>query len=190
MDNPGQPTCTAFAGNRRVAAGPVAAVARAVKAALDAGEPAAVLIFDDATSRPVEIDFRGNADEVLARLDSPPARGPGRPRLGVVPREVTLLPRQWEWLNAQPGGASVALRKLVDEARRGNEDKERARLAQEAAYRFVTALAGNEMGYEEAVRELFAGNRSGFEARTQGWPPDVRDHARKLASPAFAPADA
>lgn len=112
-------------------------------------------------------------------------RGPGRPKLGVVAREVTLLPRHWEWLNGQPGGASVALRKLVDEARRANDGKDRVRQAREAAYRFMSVMAGNERGFEEATRALFAGDRERFEEFVASWPADVRDHAKRLAAAAF-----
>ena len=101
-------TCTAFEGERRLAAGPAAAVALAVKRAAASG--ASVLVFDDRSGRPVDFDLRGSDAEVTARLEpAPPAPRPaGRPKLGVVAREVTLLPRHWDWLAAQPGGASVA----------------------------------------------------------------------------------
>jgi hypothetical protein len=194
--------CTAFEGARRIASGELREVALKTKRVIDRGERAAVLIFDDATSELIEIDFRGAAEDVLKRLserettgprsgaahvtDSP--RGPGRPRLGVVAREVTLLPRHWEWLNSQPGGASVALRKLVEEARRVNGDKDRVRQAQEAAYRFMSAMAGNEPGFEEALRALFAGNERRFNDLVDLWPIDVRDHAKKLAGAALQPA--
>jgi hypothetical protein len=112
-------------------------------------------------------------------------RGPGRPRLGVVGREVTLLPRHWEWLNSQPGGASVALRKLVEEARRVNAGRDGVRRSQEAAYRFMSAMAGDEPGYEEALRALFAGKRGKLEECIAEWPIDVRDYAKKLAGRAF-----
>ncbi|MDR3718923.1 MAG: DUF2239 family protein [Bryobacteraceae bacterium] len=196
-----QPTCTAFEGTRRIASGPLPEVARKVKAVLDRGERGPVLIFDDATSEIVEVDFRGTPEDVAARLTaqpgtdipaSPPTvpevaapRKPGRPRLGVVAREVTLLPRHWEWLNCQPGGASVALRKLVEQARRGSESKDRVRRAQESAYRFMSAMAGNEAGFEEALRCLFAGDEARFHSLIDDWPIDVRDHARKLAAEAF-----
>jgi uncharacterized protein len=196
-----EPLCTAFEGTRRIASGALPEVARKVKEVLDRGERAPVLIFDDSTSEIVEIDFRGTAKEVAARLGAipgadvpagsatPPAmetpRKPGRPRLGVVAREVTLLPRHWEWLNRQPGGASVALRKLVEEARRVNETRDRVRRAQEVAYRFMSAMAGNEPGFEEALRCLFAGDRARFDSLVSEWPIDVRDHARKLAAGAF-----
>src|SRR5919112_4200974 len=176
---------TAFAGTRRIATGDLAAVAAQAKAVLDQNEGASILVLDDETCRVVEVDFRGTADDVAKRLEptsgKPEVRGPGRPKLGVVAREVTLLPRHWEWLNAQPGGASVALRKLVEEARRSNESKDRMRQAQETLYRFMSTLAGDEAGFEEASRALFAGDRTLFMALIRLWPKDLRAHAEKLA---------
>ncbi|MHB9840823.1 DUF2239 family protein [Paraburkholderia terrae] len=194
-------TCTAFEGVRRLASGELKDVALAVKAATERDGGASVLIFDDQTSRPIELDLRGSASDVLARLadqqdgearqteaasDEPAAsRGRGRPKLGVVAREVTLLPRHWEWLNGQPGGASVALRKLVDAARGASEGKDRMRQAQEAAYRFMTAMAGDLAGYEEATRALYANDAARFDAMTAAWPVEVRDHTRALAKRAL-----
>lgn len=114
------------------------------------------------------------------------ARGRGRPKLGVVAREVTLLPRHWTWLNSQSGGASVALRKLVDAARLAGEGKDRRRDAQEAVYRFATALAGNLPGYEDATRALYADDRARFDELTASWPTDVRHHTQRLAAQAFS----
>ena len=152
----------------------------AVKAATEAGE-AAVLVFDDADARPLEFDLRGDLAAVRARLPpaaaEPEKRGPGRPKLGVTAREITLLPRHWDWLATQPGGASVALRKLVEAAARTSEGPDRVRKAREAAYRFMTAVAGDLPGYEDATRALFAGDTAGFAAATAEWPEDVRDHA-------------
>jgi hypothetical protein len=183
-------TYTAFAGIRRIASGDLASVAAETKAALDQGESASVLILDDETCRVAEVDFRGTVEDVVARLrepaDKPEPRGPGRPKLGVVAREVTLLPRHWEWLNAQPGGASVALRKLVEEARRSNESKDRVRQARETLYRFMSMLAGDEAGFEEASRALFAGDQTLFIALIRLWPKDLRAHAEKLAGAAFS----
>jgi hypothetical protein len=187
----------AFDGDRRIACGDLRAVARAAKEIVDRQKDAAILVFDD-NSGPVDLDFRGSVDDVLMRLPAlpiglvqaaeaavPGPRGPGRPKLGVVAREVTLLPRHWEWLAEQRGGASVALRRLVDEARRTHLDEDRIRRAQETAYRFIAAMGENKPHYEEAARALFACDAPRFEAWTALWPEDVRDHARHLASAAF-----
>ncbi len=126
------------------------------------------------------------------RRDSPRRLTAARPathragadvRLGVVAREVTLLPRHWDWLAAQPGGASVALRKLVDEARREHGERDRRRLANERAYHFMSALAGDLPGFEEASRALFAGDMPGFRDRIEAWPRDLREHLLRLAEP-------
>lgn len=190
-------TCTAFANDMIVATGRLSEVARRVKSVVAGDAWSRILIFDDRTCQPVELDLRGSTEEVLARLNKgrlaegawpasePPVRGPGRPKLGVVAREVTLLPRHWEWLAAQPGGSSVALRKLVEEARRANPARNQTRLAREAAYRFMSAMAGNLPGFEEATRALFANQQPRFIELTEVWPPDIRDHARKIAAPSF-----
>ena len=184
-------SCTVFAGRERIASGNPSEVALRSKAVVDAGDTRVLLIFDDATAEVVEMDFRGTAEDMLQRLsgEAPERRPPGRPKLGVVGREVTLLPRHWEWLNAQPGGASVALRKLVEQARRVNDTKDRVRRSQDAAFRFMSAIAGNEPGFEEATRSLFAGDRERFEAHTRPWPTDVRDYAKTLAADAFVGGD-
>jgi hypothetical protein len=153
-----------------------------------------IIIFEDGTGRSIDFDLRGGDREVLARLAKlipPPVeetaaptepRGRGRPKLGVVAREVTLLPRHWEWLSAQPGGASVALRKLVDEARRVSGDKDRERQARDAAYHFMSTMAGNLPQFEEASRALFADDRRRFTGLIADWPADIRDHIVKLAT--------
>ena len=186
---------TAFMGHRLLAAGPLAEVALAVMNASRRPAAPPIMIFNDATGRPLDLDLRGTEREIVARLpqtapdpeiaaDGTAAaepRGRGRPKLGVVAREVTLLPRHWEWLGAQPGGASVALRKLVDEARRASGDLDRARAARDAAYHFMSVMAGNLAGFEEASRALFADDRRGFVGLVAGWPDDIRDHVVKLA---------
>ena len=176
----------AFAGEACVGGGTLAEAALAAKRALDGGEGVTVLVFDARTGAVRDLDLRGNEAEVAAR-HAPAQPGRGRPKLGVIPREVTLLPRHWDWLAAQPGGASVALRKLVEDARRTSAPADRRRQAQEAAYRFLSALAGNLPGFEEATRALFAGDAARFHEQTETWPADVRDHARKLAMASFDP---
>jgi hypothetical protein len=192
----------AFDGPRLVGIGSIAEVARAAKANADAGIPAQLLVFDCVTSEPLELDLRGTLDDVLARLpgihDEMPTSsnetaigadaarsGPGRPRLGVVAREITLLPRHWQWLSEQPGGASVTLRKLVEEARGASVERDRRRRAQESAYRFMSAMLGDQPGFEEATRSLFAGDAARFAAYAAEWPHDLQNHARRLAADAF-----
>lgn len=170
--------CTVFEGVKRIASGPLGDVAPQVRAALDARPNASILILADDDSRRIDIDLRGTVAEVAARM-APAEKGPGRPRLGVVPREVTLLPRHWEWLSAQQGGASVALRRLVEQARK--DPRELARAARDAAYRFMSTLGGNLAGFEEATRALYAGDKAAFETHIAAWPRDVREHALTLA---------
>jgi uncharacterized protein len=195
MGNRGPTRCTAFEGSRRIASGELSKVALKTKKIIDRGEQAPVLIFDDVTSEQIEVDFRGTAEEVLERLEetssegaaADPAdpegempRGPGRPPLGVVGREVTLLPRHWDWLNRQPGGASVALRKLVEEAIHVHKSRDRVRQSQEAAYRFMSTMAGNLPGFEEATRALFTREQERFVVLIRGWPKDIRKHLLRL----------
>jgi hypothetical protein len=186
---------TAFLGHQRLVSGPLAEVALAVLKASQSAAAEPIVIFDDANGRPIDLDLRGTERDIVARLPEPASnpetladdlsaaepRGRGRPKLGVVAREVTLLPRHWEWLGAQPGGASVALRKLVEEARRAGGDRDRGRAARDAAYHFMSVMAGNLPGFEEASRALFADDRRRFAELISGWPGDIRDHVVKLA---------
>ena len=181
MNQP-EPSYTAFAGHRRFASGSLGTMLAQVKRHLDGGGDHSLLIFEDQTGRQVDFDLRGSLDEVLARAAPvAPRPGPGRPKLGVVSREVSLLPRHWEWLEQQPNGISAALRRLVDEARKREPDKESARLAREAAGRFMWAIAGDLPGFEEASRALFAGNRQRLTDLTRDWPVDIRSHLLRLA---------
>jgi uncharacterized protein len=187
------PTCTAFLGHRRVANGSYTEVDQALRA-LDLSE-GGLLVFDDATG--ALVDHPWPADHAPARSVSAPseepeaaavAQGVGRPRLGVVAREVTLLPRHWEWLAQQRGGASAALRRLVEEARRNQGDQDVQRLGKERAYRFMSAIGGGLPGFEEASRALFAQDAASFASRTAHWPVDVRSHLAWLARDAFVAA--
>ncbi|MBY0489336.1 MAG: DUF2239 family protein [Gemmatimonadaceae bacterium] len=183
---PGLPSrCTAFDGHRQLVSGSLAEAAVAVVQAMRAGSNGPLLIFDDATGRVVDIDWRGSIDEVAARYAEPPAatRGPGRPRLGVVPREVTLLPTQWDWLAQQPGGASVTLRKLVDRARRETAASSSLRVARENAYRFLHAVGGDLPDFEALSRALFAGDDAQLRTILATWPSDVQTFALQLLTP-------
>ena len=183
---------TAFAGPHKVASGTLHAIAQTLKELVTRDPAAQILIFDDTSGSQVDLNLHGSLTEVLQRLPRepapapredapPPARTAGRPKLGVVAREITLLPRHWEWLATQPGGASVALRKLVEHAQRGNRAHDEQRQAREAAYKVMSALAGDAPGFEEASRALFAGKQPAFLACVQEWPTDMREHVLQLA---------
>ena len=161
----------------------------------------------DSSSEVVELDWRGTVEEFAVQLvqqaqavdamaepaqlpaeDSPSGqapRGPGRPKLGVVARAVTLLPRHWEWLATQPGGASVALRKLVEVARHASERKDEVARCSAVGYKFMSTIAGNAPGFEEASRALFAGDAHAFEAQIARWPADVQAHLQKILANVF-----
>ena len=201
MDQQRDIVCSAFCGEDRIACGALRHVALKAKAIWERGEPQPIFIWENATGGLIDIDLSGTDAEVLTRArerQSQQAQGecpnqagqtkpraPGRPKLGVVGREVTLLPRHWEWLRTQPGGASVALRKLVEQARLANADKDRNRQSQQAAYRFLSFMGGDRQGFEEASRALFRGERENFEAMIADWPADIRDFAQQLAAPGF-----
>ncbi len=183
---------TVFQGPRRLASGPLEEVA-VTAARASSGGGAAVLVFNDATGIQVDLDLRGDEQEVRERhrpspvMPTPQAgtspRGRGRPRLGVVAREVTLLPQQWEWLAGQPGGASVTLRKLVQQAQRTDPSRDRVRKAQERSYKVMVVLAGDRPGFEEAARSLFADDMPALRSRIERWPRDIREHVLRLADP-------
>lgn len=191
----------AFVGHQRIASGSLSEVvleAHPWTSRLDVGP---VLVFDDVTSQLVELDFRGSAADAANRLlpasasasaspeissegtveeSSSEKRGPGRPKMGVVAREVTLLPRHWEWLNQQSGGASVALRKLVEDARKTHVDRDRKRQAADAVHRFLHALAGDLPQFEEVTRAFHASDFPRMTELMATWPEGVREHVERL----------
>lgn len=175
------PTFIAFADSRRIAAGHLDDVLPVLKRRFDADRSELVLVFEGETGRQVDFDLRGTLDEVLEREGRRLRRGPGRPRLGVTSREVTLLPRHWEWLEEQPSGASGTLRRLVEGAMKLDPGKERGRRLRDALGRFLQAMAGDRPGYEEATRALYRGDTARFEALAGRWPKDVREHAIGVA---------
>ncbi len=184
-------TYTAFQGVQQIAAGSLSEMLPRVKARFDRGDNTSLLIFEDQTGRQVDFDLRGMVEDAIARALPPqPRTGPGRPRLGVVSREVSLLPRHWEWLEQQPHGASATLRRLVDQARKHEPGEQAARLAMAAADRFMSVMAGNLSAYEEASRALYAADRERFEHLIEDWPGDIRDHTLRLAENAFRPDEA
>ncbi len=170
---------TAFEGNRWLTTGDLSEVLASIKRS---GQVNA-LIFEDRTGKQRDFDFSGTEAEVLSRATPPlPKSGPGRPKLGVVSREISMLPRHWEWLELQPNGASAALRRLVDEARLREGGVSDIRLAVEALGRVMTAIAGNETGFEEAMRHLYAQNFETIRQLSAEWPEGIRGYIeRRLA---------
>ena len=186
-----------FDGDSIVRQGPILEIAKYLKRKRAIHKSGQVIMFDSESGHQADLDLSGSSAELEERYltfgesestesalaDSAPKRG--RPKLGVVGREVTLLPRHWDWLETQSGGASAALRRLVDQARKEMSGKEMIRQSQDAAQRFMTAIAGNLPGYEEAVRALYACDKARFDHETTNWPADIRKCARKYADHAL-----
>lgn len=185
---------TAFLGTRRLVTGPVREMLMQTKRAEQAGSLEPILIFDDATGGQVEFDLEGTEQEVLSRLEDDPAfaaqpladavKGRGRPKLGVVSREVSLLPRHWEWLERQPGGISGALRKLIEIQSKATRGLELARDARHAAGKFMWGMAGDLPHFEEASRALYAKDDARLLSLICDWPNDVREHVQALVNKA------
>lgn len=184
--------CTAFSGPNQVSTGSIAQVAAACHSWIQDHPGDMLLVFEDHTGRVLDLDLRGDVEQVLDQLDdhplvSPPEphapaapRGRGRPRLGVVSREVSLLPRHWAWLERQPRSLSATLRSLIEEhIRRGAEQEDRRR-AEHAAYGVMSVLAGDLPGFEEATRALFAHDTPRVLEQIEGWPPDVQSYLVRL----------
>lgn len=169
------PAYVVFSGARQVASGTLREVLPVLKQRFDRDRSDMVLVFQVDTGRQLDFDLRGTLDEVLARAIPETSKGPGRPRLGVVSREVSLLPQHWDWLEAQPAGASAALRRLVEQAIKQQPGKERARRIREGVSRFLTSIAGDRPNFEEACRALFAGDSLRFASLIDRWPKDIRD---------------
>jgi len=189
MEN--NPTYTAFAGERQIVSADIKTTLLRVKRQFDKDKNTPILIFEDSSGKQIDFDLLGTAEQVIERLARHPAfaradgenplrNGPGRPKLGIVSREVSLLPRHWDWLEKQPSGISGTLRRLVEEAKRLDPDKERARMVREAADKFMWAMAGNFPGFEEATRALYASDGKRFETLILDWPKDIRRYLRRL----------
>ncbi len=184
-------THIAFSGHKCLVAGSLREVALDLHArgsALNALHP---LLFELESGRQIDIDISGSKADVIARLPEedhpapPEKRKRGRPKLGVVGREVTLLPRHWEWLDRQRGGASATLRRLIEDARKSSGRSDEVRTAQDRSNRFMSAIAGDLPGFEEATRALYSGNETAFQEQIREWPKDVRRYTLKFAEGAF-----
>lgn len=190
-----QPQFFAFVDYNLLAEGDVIEVVKAARLAL-VDQPKRIAIYDASNGRPVDFDLRGSEEDVIARLADHPAlpaeakiaaesggegRGRGRPKLGVVSREISLLPRHWAWLGQQRGGASATLRRLVDEARKAAAQDPKAVI--EATYSFMSDLMGDAPHFEAASRALFAKDMTAFDAAIALWPEDVQGRLRQATAP-------
>ncbi len=195
MEKTDRQSYTAFDGQKLIFQGTLEEVVLKVKKRQQAYPNGSLLVFSDATGKQMDFDLRGSEKEILQRLETfispnlktPSASGPGRPKLGVVAREVSLLPRHWEWLSTQSEGASGTIRRLIDSARTATTPASRLKQYQERTYKFMEAIAGNLPGYEEALRALYSKNKTKFKDHISSWPQDVRTHASELANPVFDP---
>jgi hypothetical protein len=192
MNSPNSESYTAFDGNKLFAKGRLEEVVLKIKRTVKKLQTSSILIFNDSTGSTMDFDLTGTEKDVLRRLqifvsheDVAPTGGPGRPKLGVVAREVSLLPRHWEWLATQSGGASATLRRLVEEAKKQLGTKNQVTQAQERTHKFMSTLAGNLPGYEEALRALYRKDKRKFKNLIAEWPIDIREHAENLAEPTF-----
>lgn len=182
---PNELSYVAFLNARRVAEGPLRAVLPVLKRRHEKDGSELVLVFEIETGRQVDFNLRLELERILEEEKSASSRGPGRPRLGVISREVSLLPRHWDWLEQQPNGISAALRRLVEQAIKTEPGRERARRIRAALSRVLSAIAGDRPNYEEACRALFAGDDARFEALIERWPRDIRDYASRQSKDAF-----
>ena len=184
---------TAFNNQHILIQGSLEKVVLKVKKQLEQHPSSDVLIFSDSSGKKMDFDLRGSENEVLARLEKfigkdalSTTSGPGRPKLGVISREVSLLPRHWEWLSTQSGGASASLRRLIDETKKQTSAREIIKQAQERTYKFMTTIAGNLSNYEDALRALFSKDKKLFEDHINDWPKDIKKQTIKLAGDVFA----
>jgi len=185
-------TYTAFEGHELIFRGPLSEIVLKIKRRLGKAENSSILIFSDDTGKTMDFNFRGNEQEVLKRIDiyvsddaSKDVTGPGRPKLGVISREVSLLPRHWEWLANQSGGASATLRKLVEDAKKKSVSSSLIKQAQERTYKFMSVMTGNLEGYEDALRALYKRDKKTFLNQIKNWPSDVKKYAADIAKPVF-----
>jgi uncharacterized protein len=185
-------TYTAFDSQQLLFQGTLSEVVLKIKKRLGRADHSSVLIFSDETGKTMDFNFQGSEKDVQKRLevfvsDGIPkeSSGPGRPKLGVISREISLLPRHWEWLASQPGGASTILRTLVEEAAKKSTGSISVKQLQERVYRFLSVMAGDLPAYEEALRALYKRDKSKFTALIKEWPRDIRSHSLELAKPVF-----
>lgn len=166
---------TAFASCKQIAFGECAQVLAQI-GSMTFPQDTSIRVFGDETGECLDFDLRVKVLTKSAMgksaLSTSVVRSMGRPRLEVVAGEVPLLPRHWEQFDRQPGGTSVALRRMVDEGRKIGQGRDSVRAPRETACRSMRNMAGALPGYEHAARALFRGNKALFEKAVAHWPAD------------------
>lgn len=183
---------TAFEGTDLLFRGNLKEVVLSTKTYLGHRQNTSVLIFCDVTGKTMDFNFHGSKQDVLRRLEKytlaeepKEPTGPGRPKLGVISREISLLPRHWEWLATQAGGASATIRLLVEDARKKSSDISSVKQMQERVYQIMFVLAGDFQGYEEALRALYKRDSNAFFRNVKSWPKDIQKYLSEVAIPVF-----
>jgi hypothetical protein len=186
-------TYTAFNNTDLFHQGDLSEVVLKIKDHIGKAENTTITVFSDATGKTIDFNFQGTKKDVQKRLDvfvsesslTNTITGPGRPKLGVISREISLLPTHWEWLSTQPGGASAILRRLVDEARKKSLNTPSIKSIQEKTHRFISAIAGDLEGYEEVLRAMYRKDEDQFLIHMSSWPNDLKTHALFLSKGMF-----
>lgn len=194
MNQTNSQSYTAFDGHKLLTQGPLEDVVLKLKRHLKSNPNSSPLVFSDSSGKQMDFDMHGTEKEVLQKLhiyrgtDGAPTlnQGPGRPKLGVVAREISLLPRHWEWLSTQSGGASATLRRLVDETKKTSFGKDLVKQAQERTYKYMSAIAGDLPNYEEALRALYKKDKALFKTQISDWPSDIKEYAKTLSIEVFS----
>lgn len=185
-------TFTAFDAHSLIAYGDLAEVVLKIKGSIGKASISTILIFSDITGKTIDFNFHGSKQEILKRLevytsvqDAEPSSGPGRPKLGVVSREVSLLPRHWEWLATQRGGASATIRTLIEDTMKKASAGQSAKQIQDRVYQIMSVLAGDLSDYEEALRAMYKKDKKSFLGYIEGWPKDVQNYLVKSSKEIF-----
>ncbi|MES2802482.1 MAG: DUF2239 family protein [Bdellovibrionota bacterium] len=183
---------TVFAGFKIISQGNIEEVAIATKKYLKKEDDVRLLIFSDLSGKQMDLDLSGADKDVIDRLSvykaaeaSVSVSGPGRPKIGVKPREVSLLPLHWEWLSTQSGGASATIRRLVDEKMKAPTPKDKIKQTQESVYTFLNSIAGDLTNFEDAIRFLYRQDEAKFKDAIADWPKDLKKHTLTLSRGVF-----
>lgn len=173
---------TAFRGDTRIITDSLFNVALALQKQSEMN----VLVFNDQTGQQIDLDLSGSEDDLKQRYTEVEyVKKVGRPKLGVISREITLQQKHWNWLDQQSSSASAVIRKLIDKELNDPSSESNIMLAKQAIDHFMLAMLGNMPNYEEATRALYQGNKSHFLALIHNYPKDLKVYLELKAQTAF-----